>query len=97
VFKTQQVVLALCKNVSLHERLWKDFERHSWTGLVTASACAGKTFVESLPKGSPPPLVFVVTDNDAELDHFSILLQQVIRPRKLVPVVLKVTDVGKRA
>jgi hypothetical protein len=93
----QQTVLALCKNTEYHDRLWKDFERHGWTGLVTASACAGKTFLDILPKEAPAPLIFIVADSDADLDHFSILLQQVIRPRKLVPVVLKTTEIGKKS
>ena len=91
-----QQVLALCRDESKHPMLWEDFRRFGWTGLVTASAHAGKTFLDAIPEDAPAPLVFIVNDSIEDEERYSVLVSQVIRPRKIVPTNLKSPDISRR-
>lgn len=92
--KFVQGVLFLARRGELWDRLIDDARRHGWEPVrVTGSSISAQQFVEELKKmGKPDPLVFLVADSDADVEHFAPLIQRVLRPRQIFPVVLRTNE-----
>jgi hypothetical protein len=85
-------VLVLSRFVAEYPRLQRELEAIDCFGLITGSAIRAQAFLQNRVPAGVVPVVIVVSDCDADLDHWTHLIRAVLRPIQILPIALRSND-----